>query len=388
MAAPLSRFRVLDLTHARAGPVAVRQFADWGADVLMIESPASGQITGRRDGSDFQNLHRGKRSMTLNLKSGPGLEIFYRLVRDADVLFENFRPDVKRRLGIDYATLREINPRLVYVSISGYGEEGPYRDRPCVDQIMQGMAGLMSITGLPEQGPVRAGIAISDCAAGIYAAQGAMMALLEREMTGQGRWVRTSLLQSLIAMEDFQAARWLMDGEVPEQAGNEHPTIAAMGLFEAADAPVNIAPAGPGQFESLCRVAGLEGLLDDPRFTDYAARSRNRDVLNRELSAKFSERPAAYWIERLNEAGVPCGPVNKMDQVFADPQVESLGIARTVEHPRLGRLQLVGQPIDLAGTEPAIADAAPELGADTDEVLESLGYGRDDVLALRREAAV
>lgn len=388
MTAPLSRFRVLDLTHARAGPVAVRQFADWGADVLMIESPSDSEITGWRDGSDFQNLHRGKRSMTLNLKSERGLEVFYRLVGEADVLFENFRPDVKRRLGIDYDTLKAINPRIVYVRISGYGEEGPYRDRPCVDQIIQGMAGLMSITGLPRHGPVRAGIAISDCAAGLYAAQGAMMALLEREATGQGRWVRTSLLESLIGIEDFQAARWLMDHDLPEQAGNEHPTIPAMGLFDASDAPINIAPAGAGQLQSLCEVAGCAGLLDDSRFTDAAARSRNRDALNAALAAKIRERPAAHWIERLSDAGVPCGPVNRMDQVFADPQLETLGIARSVDHPRLGEFRLVGQPIDLAGTEPSIRSAAPDPGGHNVEVLRGLGYSQKDIDDLLETGAI
>lgn len=388
MALPLSRFRVLDLTHARAGPFAVRQFADWGADVLMIENPAAGAMTGRRDGSDFQNLHRGKRSMTLDLKSDEGREVFYRLVRDADVVFENFRPDVKTRLRIDYETLKTINPRIVYVSISGYGEEGPYRDRPCVDQIMQGIAGLMSVTGTPGQGPVRAGIAVSDCAAGLYAAQGALMALLEREGTGVGRWVRTSLLQALIGLEDFQAARWLIDHEVPGQVGNEHPTIPAMGLFEAADGPVNIAPAGGGQFATFCRIAGCEDLLDDPRYADLETRNRNRESLNAAIATAIRARPVAYWVEQLNAAGVPCGPVNTMDQVFADPQVQALGIACPVEHPRLGRLDVVGQPIELAGARPGIGVAAPESGAQTDEVLCDLGYTGDDIRSLRHKRVI
>jgi formyl-CoA transferase len=276
VALPLARFKVLDLTRARAGPAAVRQFADWGADVLMVEGREPLELSGHRDSSDFQNLHRGKRSLSLDLKSQEGREIFYRLVRDADVVFENYRPEVKHRLGVDYETLRAINPRLVYVSISGFGQEGPYRDRPAVDQIVQGMAGLMSVTGLPGQGPVRAGIAVSDCAAGVYGALGAMMALLEREATGEGRWVRTSLLQSLIGLTDFQAARWLTDGEVPDQAGNDHPSMAAMGLFPTADGSVNIAAAGASLFQRFCRAAGAEGLLADPRFADSRARAACR----------------------------------------------------------------------------------------------------------------
>jgi formyl-CoA transferase len=385
---PLSRFKVLDLTHARAGPVAVRQFADWGADVLMIETPAGEGLLGRRDGSDFQNLHRGKRSLTLNLKSPEGLAVFHRLARDADVLFENFRPDVKRRLKIDYETLRAINPRLVYVSISGYGQEGPYRDRPCVDQIAQGMAGLMSVTGLPGQGPVRAGIAVSDCAAGIYAAQGALMALLEREATGEGRWVQTSLLQALIGLADFQAARWLVEGEVPGQVGNEHPSIPGMGLFPAADGEVNIAASGLSLFKRFCQAAGCEHLLTDPRFSDGAAQGKNREALNAEIGAVTRMRPMAYWVETLNAAGVPCGPVYAMDQVFADPQVQALKLARPVEHPRLGQIRLLGQSIELAGVEPHIEAAAPDPGAHTREVLAGLGYSEAEIRALGDRGAI
>jgi formyl-CoA transferase len=380
---------VLDLTHARAGPVAVRQFADWGADVLMIENRREGGgVIAQRDGSDFQNLHRGKKSLSLNLKSPEGLAIFHRLAPRADVLFENFRPDVKRRLKIDYETLKGINPRLVYVSISGFGQDGPYRDRPSVDQIAQGMAGLMSVTGLPGQGPVRAGIAVSDCAAGIYAAQGALMALLEREATGEGRWVRTSLLQALVGLADFQAARWLIDREVPGQAGNEHPSIAAMGLFEAADGFVNVAAAGATLFERFCRAAGSEALFADPRFCDAAARMGNREALGEAIAAIIRTRTVSDWIERLNAAGVPCGPVYGMDEVFADPQVQSLRLARAIDHPRLGEIEVVGQPIELDGTEPDIAAAAPDLGADTDQVLAELGYGAAEIQDLRARGVV
>ncbi|HEY3694389.1 CaiB/BaiF CoA-transferase family protein [Phenylobacterium sp.] len=385
---PLARFKVLDLTRARAGPTAVRQFADWGADVLMIEGGEPMELTGFRDGSDFQNLHRGKRSLSLDLKSAEGQAIFYRLVETADVLFENYRPSVKHRLGVDYETLRAINPRLVYVSISGFGQEGPYRDRPGVDQIAQGMAGLMSVTGLPGQGPVRAGIAVADSSAGIYGALGAMMALLEREATGEGRWVQTSLLQSLIAMSDFQAARWLTDGVAPGQAGNDHPTVTPMGLFPAADGMINVAAAGAVMFGRFCKAADAERLLADPRFSTSAGRTEHRRALAAEIAAITSTRPCGHWVEALNAAGVPCGPVNSMDQVFADPQVRQLGIARTVQHPRLGPLTLVGQPIDVAGSEPTLAAAAPDHGAHTDEVLAGLGFDAAAVAGLRERGVV
>jgi formyl-CoA transferase len=387
VALPLARFKVLDLTRARAGPAAVRQFADWGADVLMVEGREPLELSGHRDSSDFQNLHRGKRSLSLDLKSQEGREIFYRLVRDADVVFENYRPEVKHRLGVDYETLRAINPRLVYVSISGFGQEGPYRDRPAVDQIVQGMAGLMSVTGLPGQGPVRAGIAVSDCAAGVYGALGAMMALLEREATGEGRWVRTSLLQSLIGLTDFQAARWLTDGEVPDQAGNDHPSMAAMGLFPTADGSVNIAAAGASLFQRFCRAAGAEGLLADPRFADSRARAANRDALAEEIRAITRTRSSAHWIEVLNAGGVPCGPVYRMDEVFADPQVQGLGLAQPVDHPRLGRLTLVGQAIEIADAAPRL-EAAPDHGAHTEAVLAGLGYDAAAIEGLRGRGIV
>lgn len=387
MVLPLSRIKVLDLTHARAGPVAVRQFADWGADVLMIESSQGSGLTGHRNGSDFQNLHRGKRSLSLDLKSDEGLEIFYSLAKDADIVFENFRPAVKHRLKIDYETLSGLNPRLVYVSISGFGQDGPYRDRPSVDQVAQGMAGLMSVTGLPGQGPVRAGIAVADCAAGIYAAFGAMMALFEREATGRGRWVRTSLLQALIGLADFQAARWLVDGEAPGQAGNDHPTLAPMGLLPTADGVVNIAAAGDSLFGRFCRAADAERLLKDERFADQKARGLNSVALLEEIRAITVRRPTAEWVEILNEAGVPCGPVYSMDEVFADPQVQSLGMSQRVDHPTLGPLNLLGQSIEVTDATPELR-ATPQHGADTDAVLAALGYDAQAIAELRARRVV
>jgi crotonobetainyl-CoA:carnitine CoA-transferase CaiB-like acyl-CoA transferase len=387
---PLSRFKVLDLTRVRAGPTAVRQLADWGAAVIKIEAPPSpGEgLGGPRHGPDFQNLHRNKRSLTLDLKAPEGIEIFRKLVREADVVVENYRPDVKIRLGIDYEALRAINPRLVYASISGFGQSGPYRDRPGFDQIAQGMGGLMSITGLPGQGPVRVGIPVADLSAGIFCAMGILVALLEREVSGQGQWVESSLLAAQIAMLDFQAARWLIAREVPEQAGNDHPTSIPTGVFRTRDGHINIASAGDEIFRRLCRALDTPELADDPDYRTGKLRSDNRKALNAAIEAITETRDSAEWIERFNEAGVPAGPIYTMDQVFADPQVKHLGIAQPVDHPTLGRLELVGQAVTLSRTPSQLRNASPEPGEHSEQILRELGYSDRDIAGLRERRIV
>ena len=384
---PLSRFTVIDLTRARSGPTAVRQLADWGADVLKIESPGDDADIGSRHGSDFQNLHRNKRSLTLNLKDPDGVAILKRLAARADVLVENYRPDVKHRLGIDYETLRALNPRLVYASISGFGQDGPYRGRPGFDQIAQGMGGLMSITGLPGQGPVRAGVAIADLTAGVFCAMGILIALLEREESGEGQWVQSSLLAAQIAMLDFQAARWLIAGEVPEQAGNNHPTSIPTGVFATADGHINIAASGGQIFGRLCKALGVQALVTDPAFATGRARLRNRDQLNRAIEEITLTRSSAEWIERLNRAGVPSGPINRVDQVFADPQVRQMGITRTIESPA-SRQELVGQAVELSRTPWALRIPTPEKGEHTDAVLSALGYDASAIASLRARGII
>jgi crotonobetainyl-CoA:carnitine CoA-transferase CaiB-like acyl-CoA transferase len=386
---PLSRFKVIDLTRARAGPTAVRQLADWGADVLKVEGPGDAATeVGSRHGFDFQNLHRNKRSLTIDLKDAAGREILERLVARADVIVENYRPDVKHRLGIDYETLGAINPRIVYASISGFGQDGPYRERPGLDQIAQGMGGLMSITGLPGQGPVRVGIAIADLTAGVFCAMGILVALLEREQSGEGQWVQSSLLAAQIAMLDFQAARWLLAGEVPEQAGNNHPTGIPTGVFATADGHINIAASGPELFARLCKAVNAEHLVSDPDYASGRARLKHRDQLNGVIETITRTKSSAEWIEILNRAGVPCGPIYKIDEVFADPQVRHIGIARAVEHPQLGRQELVGQAVELSRTPWALRRSTPEKGEHTDAVLTELGYDTAAIAQLRARGIV
>ena len=388
----LSRFRVLDLSRVRAGPTCVKQFADFGADVIKIESPPgidpNEGMGGPRHGPDMQNLHRNKRAMTLNLKLPEAREVFTRLVKTADVVVENYRPDVKFRLGIDYASLEKINPRIILASISGFGQDGPYRDRPGFDQIAQGMSGLMSVTGAPGKGPMRTGAAIADIAGGLFAALGIMTALLERETSGKGQWVQSSLLQSGIALLDFQAARYLMKGEVPPQVGNDHPTSMPTSAYTTADGYINVAASGEGMWMRLCEAIGRKDLLEAPEYSGAEKRAENRAALNAILNESLSKRKSAEWVELLNRAGVPCGPIYNVDQVFADPQVQHLEAAAEVEHPQLGSLRVVNQPVKLSRTAASMAAATPEVGQHTEEVLRELGYSQSDIQGMRERRVV
>jgi crotonobetainyl-CoA:carnitine CoA-transferase CaiB-like acyl-CoA transferase len=388
---PLDDIRVLDLTIARAGPTAVRQLADWGADVIKVEPPrreSEASTGGERYGSDFQNLHRNKRSLCLDLKSDAGRAVFHRLVKTADVVVENMRPPVKHRLGVDYETLSAINPRLVYGSISGFGQDGPDAERGGVDQIAQGMGGLMSITGQPGDGPLRVGVPISDLAAGLYLAIGILVALHDRERTGEGQWVKTSLLEAMIAMLDFQATRWTMDGEVPSTEGNHHPTAVPMGCFPTADGYVNIAGPSGRLYRSFAAVLDLPELLEDARFATGADRSANRAVLNELIAARLRTAKTIEWVERLNAAGVPAGPVNRIDEAMAEPQVRHLGLEAAVEHPVLGTLSIIRNAVTMTKGPPTVRTATPEAGADTDAVLHAAGYSDEEISALRADHVI
>jgi len=388
---PLNGFSVLDLTAHRAGPTAVRQLADWGADVIKIEAPGAGlDATGsRRDGPDFQNLHRNKRSLTLNLKTPEGLKIFFDLAKKADVVVENYKSTVKHKLGVDYEAVKKVNPRIVYGSISGFGQDGPYAGRAGVDQIAQGMGGLMSITGHAGGGPVRVGIAINDTSAGLLLANAIVLALLDRERTGEGQWVSTSLIEAQIYMLDFQAARYLMRGEVAGQEGNNHPTAPGTGMFQTADGYINIAASGDSLWERFCKAAGATDLLSNPDFTNPALRTKNRPALNARLAEIMLGKTNDAWVALMDKAGVPCGPINTIDKVFADPQVQHLGIAKPVDHPKYGVQKVVGQPIHLSRyPQPDKLQHTPDAGEHTVEVLTALGYNADAIAALRAKGAV
>ncbi|MBC8338575.1 MAG: CoA transferase [Rhodospirillales bacterium] len=385
---PLSRFTVLDLTRVRSGPTAVRQFADWGANVIKVEAPenldASKGMGGVRDGPDYQNIHRNKRGITLNMKDPDGVAVFKRLVEKADVVVENFRPGVLDRLGIDYESLKAVNPAIVLTSISGFGQDGPYATRPGFDQIAQGMGGLMSITGLPGQGPVRAGIPVADLTAGMYAALGTMAALLEREQSGEGQWVQTSLLSAMISMLDFQAARWLMKGEVAPQAGNNHPTSIPTGVFKTTDGHINIAATGDAIWVRLCKVLGMPELAEREDFSTGPKRSENRDAVNAEIEKRTVKETSADLIEKLNEAGIPCGPIYSIDQVFSDPQVKHIKMEHPVEHAELGAFNVVGQAVRMSRYEPRTGMPTPDRGQHTDEILGEFDFTADEIAELRK----
>jgi formyl-CoA transferase len=382
----LQRFRVVDLTQVRAGPTACRQLADWGADVIQVQMPEhmrGDDTLGGQDGSDYQYTHRNKRSITLNLKEDEGIATLKRLIAGADVVVENFRPDVKFRLGIDYETLAADNPGLVYASISGFGQTGPLATRPGFDQIAQGMGGLMSVTGLPGDGPVRVGIPIADLCAGIFAAQGILVALLERESSGKGQWLHTSLLESMVYMMDFQTSRYLIDGEVGHQAGNFHPTSIPTGVYKAGDGYLNIAVFGSKIWERFCNILGAPEWITDERYHDKPSRSVNRDALNAEINRRLAAHDRSHWIEQFNAGGVACGLISDMREVFAEPQIEHLGMVKEVVSARLGPQRLVGQPMQLERTPSTIARAAPRRGEHTEEVLLELGIGSDDLARMK-----
>ena len=387
-AGPLARIKVLDLCIARAGPTCVRVLADHGAQVTQVIRPDDAGLDTGRPSFDRENLHRNKRSIAINLQTDAGREVFYRLARDADVVVENFRADVKRRLKVDYETLRKINPRIVYGSISGFGQDGPYASRPGVDQIAQGLGGLMSVTGPPGSGPWRVGVPISDLCSGLYLAHGIMAALIEREHSGEGQWVQTSLLEAMIAMLDFQATRWLIAGEVAPQAGNDHPTGFPTGVFPTRDGMINIAASGERMWRDFLRVVGADEFGDDERFRTPRARATHRSELREVVEDKLRQRSSAEWIVLFNEAGVPCGPILTIDRVFADPQVEHLGLAQTVESDLYGPLTLVRSPTRLSRTSTSLRRAAPYPGGNTEEVLLEYGYSLAEIAQLEKDGVV
>jgi crotonobetainyl-CoA:carnitine CoA-transferase CaiB-like acyl-CoA transferase len=388
----LEDVKVIDLTRVRAGPTCARVFADFGADVIKVEPPPGVDpnegMSGPRHGYDMLNLHRNKRSLTLDLKQPAAREVLVRLVESADVVLENFRPDVKERLGLDYETLAGINPRIVLASVSGFGQSGPYRDRGGFDQIAQGMGGLMGVTGEADGRPMRAGIAVADSSAGLYAALGVLVALKERERSGRGQWVQTSLLEAQIGMMDFQAARYLVDGEVPGRTGNEHPYSTPMGVYPTADGHINIAAGGDGNWRRLCEALERPDLLEDPGLRTEADRFAARPRLNAALAQTLRTRTSADWLARLDRAGVPAGPIYRIDEVFADPQVRHLGMSVPVRHAARGDVSVVRTPITLTRTPAAVVAPAPDPGEHSDAVLAELGYDSGAIARLRADRVI
>jgi formyl-CoA transferase len=384
---------VLDLTRVRSGPTCVRELADWGANVIKIDAREEGGEGGNpsdfsaRHDPDFQNLHRNKRAMALDLKNADGIAIFRRMVEKADIIVENYRPDVKNRLGIDYESVKKINKRIIYASISGFGQDGPYMERPGVDQIAQGMSGLMSVTGEEGRGPMRVGIAVGDVAAGMCAAVGILIALHERERSGEGQWVQTSLLEALLFFLDFQGARYLMKGEVPRQAGNNHPTGVPTGTFKTKDGYVNIAPTPP-MWKRFCKAIGRDDLATNPDFATPKARREHRAEINAIITAITEKEETTGFVDRMNAAGVPCGPVYSIDQAFNDPQVKHLGIAKKVKSKALGDINLIGQPFTLSRTATEMVAGAPEYAEQGDEILAEFGYSATDIEAFRKSGAI
>ena len=383
----LSHIRVIDLTRVRSGPTAVRQLADWGADVIKVEAPESvepdGALGASRHTSDFQNLHRNKRSITLNLKQPEAIEILMKLVETSDVVVENFRPDVKERLGVDYESLKSRNPKIILASISGFGQDGPYAKRPGFDQIAQGMGGLMSITGAPGEGPMRVGIPVADLTAGLFCAMGIQTALLEREKSGLGQWVNTSLLQAQIFMLDFQAARWLSENHVAGQAGNNHPTSVPTGVFKTSDGSINLAVAGETIWKRFAEAVDKGEWLEMDEFKNAKERLKNRDYLNKLIEEVTIGKTSDEWVEKLEKVGVPCGPINSIDKVFDDPQVKHLGIAQSIDTIPFGQTQLVGQPFNLSRSPSIMKQRPPEKGEHNEDVLLDLGYSSEELDELK-----
>jgi formyl-CoA transferase len=380
----LSRLTVIDLSHVRAGPVAVRQLGDWGANVIKIERPGDpGDFAGRHE-ADFQHKHRNKRGIALDLKKPEGVAVLMKMVAQADIVVENYRPDVKKRLGIDYESMRKVNPRIIYCSISAFGQDGPYKDRPGVDQIIQGLAGFMSINGEAGRGPMRAGIPLSDIAAGLFGALGILVALYEREQSGEGQWVQTSLLESQTFMLDLQAVRYLVENTIPKQSGNGHPTGVATNAYKTTDGYINIAPL-PAHWDRLCRAIGREDLINHPDYKTKEQRRGKRKEIDDLITSITSEVDSATMLARLDAADVPAGRINTIDQVFDDPQMKHLAMTQTVDSPKLGTITLMGQPVRLSRTPSKLTRACPEFAQHTDELLAEFGYGADDIKRLRAD---
>jgi len=391
---PLTGIRVVDLTRILAGPFCTGMLADMGADVVKVETPGIGdplrQQGAIKDGLSwyFAGFNRNKRSLSLNLRSEEGRAVLARLIQHSDVLVENFRPGVLAQMGFGEARLRHLKPDLVTCSISGFGTTGPYRDRPSFDFIAQAMSGFMSVTGMPDGPPLRAGPPLADLVAGLHGALGICAALVRRGHTGRGDTVGASLNNGLISLLSFLAANYFATGEEPQRTGNDHPIVAPYGMFRTRDGEVALAPSQEQSYQRLVDALGLAELRTDPRFATNDLRVKNRAAINAAVEARLAAETTEHWIETLNAAGVPCGRVMGLAEVFADPQVIDQEMVLEQEHPGHGMVKMLGFPVKFAEAPCALRRPTPEVGADTDAVLAGLGYGAAEIAALRAAGAI
>lgn len=395
MALPLDGLRVLDLSRALAGPFCTMILGDLGADVVKVEPLPDGEMIrgwgpfDRGISTYYLSINRNKRSLALEFRDARALELLRDLGRVADVLVENFKPGTMEDMGLSCDALRAANWRLIYANITGFGRDGPYGHWPGLDQIAQGMSGLMSITGTSESGPIRVGLPIGDMVAGMWTALGIQSALIQRQTTGQGQRVETSLLAGLVGLLCVQGQRYLSLGEVPKPAGNDHPVICPYGTFEAKDGPFNMAAPTEAMWRKLCGLLGLEELADHPDVRDNSARMRNKDQVRRRLNERFSARTRLEWTTALVELGLPAGPIYDLADVFADPQVRHLRLAETIDHPTLGALRQLADPVRLDTFEGrSVRMPPPVLGQHSEAVLRDYGIAADRIAALRRDAVI
>jgi crotonobetainyl-CoA:carnitine CoA-transferase CaiB-like acyl-CoA transferase len=391
----LEGIKVLDLSRALAGPYCTMMLADMGADVIKVEMPGRGDDSRswgppfvEGESAYFMSINRNKKSITLNMKSENSTEIIYKLIKQSDVLVENFRPGAMERLGLEYEQVKEMNPKIIYCSISGFGQNGPYRMLPGFDQVLQGMGGLMSITGDPGGSPIKVGVAIADISGGMFAAYGIVVALYNREKTCKGQMIDVSLLDSQVAWLTYRSGAYFASGEIPQPVGSGHPVIVPYQAFKAKDVYINIAVGNDQLWQKFCKTVGLEKVMDDPRFATNAKRVENREEIVKIVGDLVATKNGEEWLKILTDAGIPCGPIYTVDKIFADPQILHRQMLKELDHPKAGRIKVTGIPVKLSDTPGEVKTAPPVLGQHTQEILTELGYSGQDIKKLRQEKVV